>query len=338
MSENFFKSSTEAPDTPFDISLRPPLFSEFAGQEKVCQRLELMVEAAKQRGDVLDHILLSGPPGLGKTTLAHILSTAMGSNIKNTSGPMIEKAGDLAGLLTTLERGDLLFIDEIHRLQPAIEEYLYPAMEDFKLDIIIDQGPNARSVRLNLPKFTLVGATTRAGMLSSPLRSRFGMNCRLDYYTADELQRIILRSAGLIGVDIDDAGAFEVAARARGTPRIANNLLRWVRDYAQVRANNHVSRDVADSALTMLDIDADGLDEMDKRILEAMVHRFEGGPVGLNSLAVAIGEDAGTLEDVNEPYLIMQGYLKRTPQGRVALAPTYRKLGMAEPKRSGELF
>jgi Holliday junction DNA helicase RuvB len=297
-----------------------------------------MVEAAKQRGDVLDHILLSGPPGLGKTTLAHILSTAMGSNIKNTSGPMIEKAGDLAGLLTTLERGDLLFIDEIHRLQPAIEEYLYPAMEDFKLDIIIDQGPNARSVRLNLPKFTLVGATTRAGMLSSPLRSRFGMNCRLDYYTADELQRIILRSAGLIGVDIDDAGAFEVAARARGTPRIANNLLRWVRDYAQVRANNHVSRDVADSALTMLDIDADGLDEMDKRILEAMVHRFEGGPVGLNSLAVAIGEDAGTLEDVNEPYLIMQGYLKRTPQGRVALAPTYRKLGMAEPKRSGELF
>jgi Holliday junction DNA helicase RuvB len=262
----------------------------------------------------------------------------MGSNIKNTSGPMIEKAGDLAGLLTTLERGDLLFIDEIHRLQPAIEEYLYPAMEDFKLDIIIDQGPNARSVRLNLPKFTLVGATTRAGMLSSPLRSRFGMNCRLDYYTADELQRIILRSAGLIGVNIDDAGAFEVAARARGTPRIANNLLRWVRDYAQVRANNHVSRDVADSALTMLDIDADGLDEMDKRILEAMVHRFEGGPVGLNSLAVAIGEDAGTLEDVNEPYLIMQGYLKRTPQGRVALAPTYRKLGMAEPKRSGELF
>ena len=297
-----------------------------------------MVEAAKQREDVLDHILLSGPPGLGKTTLAHILATAMGSNIKNTSGPMIEKAGDLAGLLTTLERGDLLFIDEIHRLQPAIEEYLYPAMEDFKLDIIIDQGPNARSVRLNLPKFTLVGATTRAGMLSSPLRSRFGMNCRLDYYTADELQRIILRSAGLIDVNIDDAGAFEVAARARGTPRIANNLLRWVRDYAQVRANNQVSKDVADAALTMLDIDADGLDEMDKRILEAMVHRFEGGPVGLNSLAVAIGEDAGTLEDVNEPYLIMQGYLKRTPQGRVALAPTYRKLGMSEPKRSGELF
>lgn len=314
------------------------MFSEFAGQEKVCQRLELMVEAAKQREDVLDHILLSGPPGLGKTTLAHILATAMGGNIKNTSGPMIEKAGDLAGLLTTLERGDLLFIDEIHRLQPAIEEYLYPAMEDFKLDIIIDQGPNARSVRLNLPKFTLVGATTRAGMLSSPLRSRFGMNCRLDYYTADELQRIILRSAGLIDVAIDDAGAFEVAARARGTPRIANNLLRWVRDYAQVRADNKVSREVADAALTMLDIDADGLDEMDKRILEAMVHRFEGGPVGLNSLAVAIGEDAGTLEDVNEPYLIMQGYLKRTPQGRVALAPTYRKLGMAEPKRSGELF
>jgi Holliday junction DNA helicase RuvB len=246
--------------------------------------------------------------------------------------------GDLAGLLTTLERGDILFIDEIHRLQPAIEEYLYPAMEDFKLDIIIDQGPSARSVRLNLPKFTLVGATTRAGMISSPLRSRFGMNCRLDYYTAEELQAILLRSSGLIGVEIDQMGALEVAARARGTPRVANNLLRWVRDFAQVKANNVVTQPVADEALSMLDIDRDGFDEMDKRILEALIHRFEGGPVGLNSLAVAIGEDAGTIEDVNEPYLIMQGYLKRTPQGRVALAPAYRKLGMPEPSRSGELF
>jgi Holliday junction DNA helicase RuvB len=297
-----------------------------------------MVQASQQRGDVLDHVLLSGPPGLGKTTLAYILAHAMGVNIKSTSGPTIEKAGDLAGLLTTLERGDLLFIDEIHRLQPTIEEYLYPAMEDFKLDIIIDQGPNARSVRLNLPKFTLIGATTRAGMISAPLRSRFGMNCRLDYYTAEELQKIILRSAGLIQVDIDELGALEIAARSRGTPRIANNLLRWVRDYAQVRAGNKVTQSVADAALSMLDIDADGFDEMDKRILEALVHKFNGGPVGLNSLGVAIGEDAGTLEDVNEPYLIMQGYLKRTPQGRVALPAAYRKLGIAAPSRENELF
>ena len=298
----------------------------------------LMVQAAQQRGDVLEHILLSGPPGLGKTTLAHIVATAMGVGMKNTSGPTIEKAGDLAGLLTTVERGDVLFIDEIHRLQPAIEEYLYPAMEDYKLDILIDQGPNARSVRLNLPKFTLIGATTRAGMISSPLRSRFGMNCRLDYYTAEELQKIIVRSAGLIGIAIDDAGALEIAARARGTPRIANNLLRWVRDYAQVRADNKVTRDVADAALSMLDIDADGFDEMDKRILEALIHKFGGGPVGLNSLAVAIGEDAGTLEDVNEPYLIMQGYLKRTPQGRVAMPVAYKKLGIVAPRRDGELL
>lgn len=338
LAEHPVQSIRDTPNTPFDISLRPPMFSEFAGQDKVCQRLELMVQASQQRGDVLDHVLLSGPPGLGKTTLAYILAHAMGVNIKSTSGPTIEKAGDLAGLLTTLERGDLLFIDEIHRLQPTIEEYLYPAMEDFKLDIIIDQGPNARSVRLNLPKFTLIGATTRAGMISAPLRSRFGMNCRLDYYTAEELQKIILRSAGLIQVDIDELGALEIAARSRGTPRIANNLLRWVRDYAQVRAGNKVTQSVADAALSMLDIDADGFDEMDKRILEALVHKFNGGPVGLNSLGVAIGEDAGTLEDVNEPYLIMQGYLKRTPQGRVALPAAYRKLGIAAPSRENELF
>lgn len=338
MAENFVTTTLETPDTPFDISLRPPMFSEFAGQEKVCERLELMVQAAKGRGDVLDHVLLSGPPGLGKTTLAYILSGAMGVNIKNTSGPTIEKAGDLAGLLTTLERGDVLFIDEIHRLQPTIEEYLYPAMEDFKLDIIIDQGPNARSVRLNLPKFTLIGATTRSGMISAPLRSRFGMSCRLDYYVAEELQKIILRSARILNVDVDEAGALEIAARSRGTPRISNNLLRWVRDYAQVKANSKIDRDVADRALSMLDIDADGFDEMDKRILEALIHKFQGGPVGLNSLAVAIGEESGTLEEVNEPYLIMQGYLKRTPQGRVALPPAYRKLGVEVPKRAGDLF
>jgi Holliday junction DNA helicase RuvB len=316
------------------------MFSEFAGQEKVCERLEVMVQAAQQRGDVLDHILLSGPPGLGKTTLAYILANAMKVNIKSTSGPMIEKAGDLAGLLTTLERGDVLFIDEIHRLQPAIEEYLYPAMEDFKLDIIIDQGPNARSVRLNLPKFTLIGATTRSGMISAPLRSRFGMASRLDYYTAEELQKIIQRSATIIDVNIDAPGALEIAARSRGTPRVANNLLRWVRDYAQVRADSNIIKDVADRALSMLDIDQDGFDEMDKRILETLIHKFEGGPVGLNSLAVAIGEEAGTLEEVNEPYLIMQGYIKRTPQGRVALTPAYRKVGVSVPARrvAGELF
>jgi len=286
---------------------------------------------------VLEHILLSGPPGLGKTTLAHIVANAMGVNIKNTSGPTIEKAGDLAGLLTTLERGDVLFIDEIHALSRVIEEYLYPAMEDYKLDIIIDQGPNARSVRLNLPKFTLIGATTRSGMISAPLRSRFGMPLRLDYYTADDLQSIVQRSAGLMGVDIDAEGALEIAGRSRGTPRIANNLLRWTRDYAQVRAGNRVTREVADAALTMRDIDRDGLDETDKRILETLVHRFGGGPVGLNSLAVAIGEDPGTLEDVNEPYLIMQGYLKRTPQGRVPMQAAYKKLGVTASRREGEL-
>ena len=338
MADNFVTSTPDAPDTPFDISLRPPMFSEFAGQEKVCERLELMVQAAQQRGDVLDHILLSGPPGLGKTTLAYIIANAMGVNIKSTSGPTIEKAGDLAGLLTTLERGDVLFIDEIHRLQPVIEEYLYPAMEDFKLDIIIDQGPNARSVRLNLPKFTLIGATTRSGMISSPLRSRFGMTSRLDYYVAEELQKILQRSARIINIDIDPEGALEIAARSRGTPRIANNLLRWVRDYAQVKANSIINRAVADRALAMLEIDADGFDEMDKRILEALIHKFQGGPVGLNSLAVAIGEEAGTLEEVNEPYLIMQGYLKRTPQGRVALPPAYRKVGVPVPSKGGELF
>jgi holliday junction DNA helicase RuvB len=337
---SFAREAAEAPDTPFDVSLRPPVFSEFSGQAKVRERLELMVEAARQRGDVLDHILLSGPPGLGKTTLAYIVAHAMGVNIKSTSGPMIEKAGDLAGLLTTIERGDILFIDEIHRLQPAIEEYLYPAMEDYKLDIIIDTGPNARSVRLNLPKFTLMGATTRSGMISSPLRSRFGMTSRLDYYTVDQLGQILHRSAGLLGIEMDEGGATEVAARSRGTPRVANNLLKWVRDYAQVKGFPTVTRDVAGNALGMLEIDSDGFDEMDKRIVEALIVKFNGGPVGVSSLAVAVGEDAGTLEDVHEPYLILQGYLKRTAQGRVAMPRAYQKLGLKPPaKRTDpELF
>jgi Holliday junction DNA helicase RuvB len=333
---SFAREAAEAPDTPFDVSLRPPVFSEFSGQAKVRERLELIVEAAKQRGDVLDHVLLSGPPGLGKTTLAYIVAHAMGVNIKTTSGPMIEKAGDLAGLLTTIERGDILFIDEIHRLQPAIEEYLYPAMEDYKLDIIIDQGPNARSVRLNLPKFTLMGATTRAGMISAPLRSRFGMTSRLDYYTVEELRQILQRSAGLLGIEMDEGGAAEVAARSRGTPRVANNLLKWVRDYAQVKGLGTITREVGDSALGMLEIDSDGFDEMDKRIVEAVILKFNGGPVGVSSLAVAVGEDAGTLEDVHEPYLIMQGYLKRTAQGRVAMPRAYQKLGLKPPAKGAE--
>lgn len=331
MGESFYTRTTEAPSSAFDLSLRPPAFSEFCGQEKIKDRLMLMVEAARQRDDVLDHILLSGPPGLGKTTLTNIIANAVGCRIHTTSGPQIEKAGDLAGVLTNLEKGDILFIDEIHRLHPAIEEYLYPAMEDFRLDIIIDQGPNARSIQLNLPKFTLVGATTRAGMLTSPLRSRFGLVNRLDYYTREELCAIIERSAGLLNVPVDPEGALQIALRSRGTPRVANSLLRWVRDYAQVRGDGVITEQLAHDALTMIEIDDDGLDEMDKRLLEAMIYKFNGGPVGLSSLAVAVGEDASTLEDVHEPFLIMQGYISRTPRGRVAMPSAYLKMGAAPP-------
>lgn len=334
MGESYYSQATEAPVTSFDLSLRPPAFSEFCGQEKIKERLLLMVEAARQRGDVLDHVLLSGPPGLGKTTLANIIANAVGRRIHTTSGPQIEKAGDLAGILTSVEKGDVLFIDEIHRLHPAIEEYLYPAMEDFRLDIIIDQGPNARSIQLNLPKFTLVGATTRAGMLTGPLRSRFGLVNRLDYYSAEELCRIIHRSAGLLDVPIVEEGAKEIALRSRGTPRVANSLLRWVRDFAQVKADGVISSSVAEDALGMIDIDEDGLDEMDKRLLEALIFKFAGGPVGLSSLAVALGEDASTLEDVHEPFLIMQGFMKRTPRGRVAMPSAYEKIGAPVPSGS----
>jgi len=316
------------PDAALELTLRPSLLSEFTGQAKVKERLEITIAAAKKRGEPMDHLLLSGPPGLGKTTLAHILAKAVGANLKGTSGPTIEKAGDLAGLLTNLEEGDVLFIDEIHRLQKTIEEYLYPAMEDFKLDIIIDQGPNARSVRLNLPRFTLIGATTRSGLLTAPLLDRFPIRERLDYYQAEQLREIVRRSASILNVEIDDKGAWEIARRSRGTPRVANNLLRRVRDFAQVRHEGRVTAEVADLALALLEIDGDGLDEMDKRILDAVITKFGGGPVGLGSLAVAVGEEPDTLEEVYEPYLIMEGYLKRTSQGRMATEMSYRKLGL----------
>ncbi len=324
-------ASLNKPDVALEMTLRPSLFSDFTGQPKVKERLEISVAAARQRGESLDHILLSGPPGLGKTTIANILAKAMGANVKATSGPTIEKASDLAGLLTNLEEGDVLFIDEIHRLQKTIEEYLYPAMEDFKLDIIIDQGPNARSVRLNLPRFTLIGATTRSGLLTAPLLTRFGMRERLDYYCVADLDKIVLRSANLLAVEIDPAGAHEIARRSRGTPRIVNNLLRRVRDYAQVRHDGRITAAVADKALAMLEIDENGLDEMDKRILEAVIVKFDGGPVGVNSLAVAVGEEPDTIEEVYEPYLIMEGYLNRTSQGRVATELSYKKLGLKVP-------
>jgi holliday junction DNA helicase RuvB len=341
MAETRIPDVLTKPDPALELTLRPSLFSEFTGQAKVKERLEICVQAAKQRGEPLDHVLLSGPPGLGKTTLANILAKAMGANLKSTSGPTIEKAGDLAGLLTNLEEGDILFIDEIHRLQKTIEEYLYPAMEDFKLDIIIDQGPNARSIRLNIPRFTLLGATTRSGLLTAPLLTRFPIRERVDYYQAEQLQQIVSRSARLLNIELDDPGALEIARRSRGTPRIANNLLKRVRDFAQVRGDGRISKKVADQALALLEIDQNGLDEMDKRILEAIVIKFGGGPVGVGSLAVAVGEEPDTIEEVYEPYLIMEGYLNRTPQGRVATDLTFKTLGIAagNPKpQQGRLF
>ncbi len=338
MSERFITDTLNRADTDFDISLRPGRFTDFVGQAKVRERLELFVEAARGRKDVLDHVLLVGPPGLGKTTLAYIVGEAMGVDVRSTSGPVIDKPADLAGLLTNMEKGDVLFIDEIHRLPRTVEEYLYSAMEDFVIDIVIDQGPNARSVRLNLPKFTLIGATTRSGLLTAPLRSRFGLTNRLDYYGMEDLKSIVHRSARILDIEVDDEGAGEIARRSRGTPRITNNLLRWVRDYAQVRADNRITRDVADKALGMLDIDEHGLDEMDKRILETVLVKFSGGPVGINSIAVSVGEEPGTIEEVYEPYLIQEGYLKRTPQGRVATERCYSRFGLKPGKDQQTLF
>ena len=313
----------------FDNRLRPVEFSEFVGQQKIRDRLMLAVQAAKERGETLDHVLFSGPPGLGKTTLSYILGEAMGVRVKTTSGPVLTKPADLAGLLTSLEAGDIVFIDEIHRMAKTVEEYLYSAMEDFAIDIMIDQGPNARSVRLELPRFTLVGATTRIGLIAAPLRARFGLVNRLDYYEPDKLAEIVERSAAKLGVEIEPNGALEIARRARGTPRIANNLLRRVRDYAQVKANNRITGEVAKDSLELLEIDPHGLDEMDVKILETICVKFGGGPVGLSTIAVSVGEEPDTVEEAYEPFLIMEGYLDRTPKGRVATDLAFSRLGLA---------
>ena len=336
--DRFITSTLNRKDPAKENSLRPPAFRDFPGQHKVKNQLELFVCAAKERNEPLEHILLSGPPGLGKTTLAYIIANERGCQLKSSSGPAIEKPGDLAGLLTSLQDGDILFIDEIHRLPTTVEEYLYSAMEDFFIDIMLEQGACARSVRLNVPHFTLIGATTRLGLISAPLRSRFGINIRLDYYDTESLAQILMRSAGILNIDIRQDGAEELASRSRGTPRIANNLLRRARDYAQIKADSIVDRKTAAAALEMLQIDSDGLDEMDIRILEVIIGNFRGGPVGLKNIAVSVGEEEGSIEDVYEPFLIQRGFLVRTPKGRVATPKAWEKLGLKAADRQGELF
>jgi Holliday junction DNA helicase RuvB len=327
MDEKFIESSWTKSDENLENTLRPQTLNEFVGQEAVRERLEVLMTAAKQRKEPMGHCLFHGPPGVGKTTLAHVIAKTMGTNLTVTSGPVIEKAGDLAGLLTNLKEGDILFIDEIHSMNRAVEEYLYPAMEDYSLDLLIDSGPAARSVKVKLNKFTLVAATTRSGLLSGPLRSRFAFTSRLDYYTPATLETILLRSGKILAVDLFLEGAQEIAARSRGTPRIANNLLRWVRDFAQTRGNGKIDQTTAKNALTLLSIDEKGLDELDKKILETIIHHYDGGPVGLNTIAVAVGEEPTTLSEVYEPYLIMQGFLKRTLRGREVTKLAYEHLG-----------
>jgi Holliday junction DNA helicase RuvB len=331
--KSYIESSWAKPDELFEVPLRPQCLDDFAGQETIRDRLEVLIGAAKQRNEAVAHCLFYGPPGLGKTTLSNIIAKAMGTRLVVTSGPILEKAGDLAGILTNMQEGDILFIDEIHRLNRVIEEYLYPAMEDFSLDLIIDSGPNARSVQVKLNKFTLIGATTRAGLLTGPMRSRFPFSCRLDYYTPEVLAKIIMRSSQILHLSMDSQAAFEIASRSRGTPRIANNLLRWVRDYAQIKANAKVDRQTAIAALNMIAIDGKGLDEMDKKILEVLVDHYGGGPVGISTLAVAVGEEAETLSEVYEPYLILQGFLKRTPRGREATMHAYSHIGRPIPSK-----
>ena len=333
--------ATSPNEESIERALRPRALEEYVGQQRVREQLQIFIAAARNRQESLDHVLLFGPPGLGKTTLAHIIAHEMGVNLRQTSGPVLERPGDLAALLTNLDRNDVLFIDEIHRLSPVVEEILYPALEDFQIDILIGEGPAARSVKLDLQPFTLVGATTRAGMLTNPLRDRFGIVSRLEFYTPDELTRIATRSAGLLQVPITPEGASEVARRARGTPRIANRLLRRVRDYAQVKANGTIDDTVAKAALSMLEVDPQGLDLMDRKLLEAIIHKFDGGPVGVDSLAAAIGEERDTIEDVIEPYLIQHGYLQRTSRGRMATQTTWRHLGLKPPSTAagdGKLF